>query len=335
MESNMTERTEQLKVMQQILDKIKQYDKIIITRHVRPDGDAIGSSKGLCEMLRLTYPDKRIYIQTEDSSDYLAFLGPDDAPIDESEYQDALLIVVDTATLDRISNSKVALAKEVIKIDHHINIKPYGDISWVEDWRSSCCEMIAYFYQTFANELKIDQKAATYIFTGMVTDSGRFRYEATTGDTMRLAGMLMDFGIDIDRLYANLYLEEYDQLKFQAYVFEQMQISPNGVVFLYVDNEMQQKFALTTEQACEAVSYLKYIKRCIAWLAFIDMPDGSIRVRLRSRFMTINELAEKYGGGGHQCTCGATLYDANDIQKMIDDADAMVAEYKSTHEGWL
>lgn len=321
--------------MKQILDKIKQYDTIIITRHVRPDGDAIGSSRGLAAMLRLSFPEKKIYVQTEDSSEYLSFLGPDDEPMPDSVYENALLIVTDTATLDRISNSRYTLAKEIVKIDHHINIKPYGAVSWVEDRRSSACEMIAYFYKTFKNELKLDVTAATYIFTGMVTDSGRFRYEATTGDTLRLAGMLLDFGIDIDTLYAHLYLEDYDQLKFQAYALQNMQITPHGVVYLHVDNAMQQQFGLTTEQASEAISYLKYIKGCISQLAFIDMPDGSIRVRLRSRFMEINALAEKYNGGGHQFTCGATLYDPADIEKMLADADKMVEQYKNTHEGWL
>ena len=325
----------QKKVMKQILDKIKQYETIIVTRHVRPDGDAIGSSRGLAAMLRLSFPDKKIYVQTEDSSNYLSFLGPDDEQIDESVYAEALLIVVDTATKERISNSRFALAKEVVKIDHHINVQPYGSICWVEDRRSSTCEMIALLYKTFKSELKLDAEAATYVYTGMVTDSGRFRYEATTGDTLRLAGMLLDFGIDIDTLYAHLYLEEYDQLKFQAYVLQNMQITPHGVVWLHVDKAMQEQFALTSEQASEAISYLKYIKGCISQLAFIDMPDGSIRVRLRSRFMEINELAEKYNGGGHQFTCGATLYDACDIEKMLKDGDAMVAEYKNTHEGWM
>ena len=327
--------TKQRQAMKQILDKIKEYDTIIVSRHVRPDGDAIGSSRGLAAMLRLSFPEKKIYVQSEDSSTYLAFLGPDDGQIPDEVYANALLIVTDTATLDRISNSRYALAKEIIKIDHHINRDPYGSVYWVEDLRSSTCEMIAHFYKTFKKELKLDRDAATYIFTGMVTDSGRFRYEATTGDTMRLAGMLLDFGIDIDTLYAHLYLEEYDQLKFQAYVLQNMQITPHGLVHLHVDKAMQEQFNLTTEQASEAISYLKYIKGCISQLAFIDMPDGSIRVRLRSRFMEINELAEKYNGGGHQFTCGATLYDPADIEKMLNDGDAMVAEYKRTHEGWL
>ena len=327
--------TKNRKLMQQILDKIKQYDTIIISRHVRPDGDAIGSSRGLATMLKLSFPEKKIYVQSEDASAYLSFLGPDDAQIDDHVYENALLIVTDTATLDRISNNRASLAKEIIKIDHHINVDSYGSVNWVEDERSSTCEMIVHFYKTFKKELKLDLEAATYIFTGMVTDSGRFRYEATTGDTLRLAGMLLDYGIDIDTLYARLYLEDYDQLKFQAHVLQNMQITSHGLVYLHVDKAMQEEFSLTSEQASEAISYLKYIKGCISQLAFIDMPDGSIRVRLRSRFMPINALAEKYNGGGHQFTCGATIYDVADIEKMLNDGDAMVAEFKNTHEGWL
>lgn len=326
---------EQLLKMRAILDKIKQYRRIILTRHVRPDGDAIGSTKGLARILRLTFPEKEIYLQTNDASDYLAFLGPDDEHIAPEHYRDALLIVIDTATADRMSNSCWQQAREIVKIDHHFDIKPYGDVCWIEDWRSSACEMIAYFYQTFKNELVIDKEAATYIFCGMVTDSGRFRYEATTGETLRLASMLLDLGVDTETLYANLYLEDFDFLKFQAYVYEKMQVSEHGVVHLYVTNEMQRLFNLTNEQACEAVSFLKGIKGCIAQLAFIDMPDSTIRVRLRSRFMTINALAEKYGGGGHACTCGATLSNSDEIASMVADADKMVADYKANNKGWL
>ena len=327
--------TEQMQAMRTILDKIKQYNRIIITRHKRPDGDAIGSTKGLARMLKLTFPQKEIYLQTNDGSDYLAFLGKDDEPIDPTLYKDALLIVIDTATIDRMSNSYYQDAKEIIKIDHHFDIKPYGDFCWIEDWRSSASEMIAYFYYTFREELTLDKLAATYIYTGMVTDSGRFRYETTNGDTMRLAGMLLDFGIDTETLFSHLYLEDFNYLKFQSYVFDKMQVTENGVVYLHVDKAMQQQFALTSEQASEAISFLKGIKGCLVQLAFIDMPDDTIRVRLRSRFMTINQLAEKYGGGGHACTCGATLYKAEEIAPMVADADKMVAEYKANNKGWL
>lgn len=325
----------QLETMQKILQKIEQYDKIVITRHLRPDGDAIGSTKGLRGILKLTYPEKDIRLLNRDASDYLAFLGGEDEPVSEDFYREALLIVIDTATADRVSNPNLALAKEVIKIDHHIDIKPYGDLCWIEDWRSSACEMIAFFYKTFADRLKIDAETASYIFCGMVTDSGRFRYETTTGETLRLAAMLLDFGIDTDTMYAHLYLEDFDYLKFQSYVFKKMKITPNGLCYLVVDKKMQKRFNLSTEQACEAVSFLKGIKGCIAWIAFIEMPDGTIRVRLRSRFMTINKLAEKYNGGGHECTCGATLHAKKEIALLVADGDKMVADYKATNTRWM
>ncbi len=327
--------TEQLKVMTAILKKIKEYDKIVISRHLRPDGDAIGSTKGLQAMLKLTFPQKQILLINSDSSNYLSFLGGEDNQMPDEWYADALQIVIDSGTAERVSNPKFQLAKEVIKIDHHIDIKPYGDLCWVEDWRSSACEMIAFFYQTFKKELKMDKEAATYVFCGMVTDSGRFRYETTTGETLRLAAMLLDFGVNTDVMYAHLYLEDFDYLKFQAYVFKKMKITQGGVAYLYVDKRMQKKFHLTTEQACEAVSFLKGIKGCIAWLAFIDMPDGKIRVRLRSRFMTINKVAEKWRGGGHECTCGATLFSKKEIPLLIADADEAVCNFKATNENWM
>ena len=321
--------------MQTILDKIKEYDRIILFRHYRPDGDAIGSTKGLARILRLTYPEKEIYIQNDDYSDYLAFLGGEDEPIDDALYADALAIVVDTGDTKRISNQKFSLCREVAVIDHHIQTKPYGDYRWVIEEKSSSCEMIAQFYDAFSDELKIDTEAATYIYTGMVTDSGRFRFRSVSGETLRLAGIMLELGVDTDTLYAELYLEEYDYLKFKAYVYENMQISENGVAYIYVDKKMQEKFSLTQEKASAVVSCLDSIRGSIIWLAFIDNDDGSIRVRLRSRFVTVNELAEKYHGGGHDCASGATVYSKEELNALLADADALIKEYKENNEGWL
>ena len=323
--------------MKSILEKIKSYQRIIIFRHYRPDGDAVGSTKGLQRILQLSFPEKEIYLQNSDYCDYMAFLGKEDEPIDESLYESALGIVVDTGTADRASNKKFSLCKEIIKIDHHIDIKPYGDISWVEEERSSSCEMIAKFYETFRDELVLDKEGATYIYTGMVTDSGRFRYRSVSGDTLRLAGMLLDFGIDTDRLYANLYLDEYNALKFKAYVYNNMKMTDNGVVYIYVDRRMQKRFGLTSEQASNVISSLDSIRGSLIWLAFIDgkKGDDAIRVRLRSRFVTVNTLAEKYSGGGHDCAAGATVHSKKEMKMLIAEADARLAKYKSENEGWL
>ena len=322
-------------IKRRILDKIKQYDRIIVTRHFRPDGDAIGSSKGLARMLKLSFPQKEVYVINEDSSEYLAFLGGEDAPIADEKYSDALVIVCDTATTDRISNKKFSLAKEIVKIDHHIDVKPYGDLSWVEEERSSLCEMIADFWLTFKDELTLDKEGATYIFTGMVTDSGRFRFSSVDGETMRRAGALLDLGIDTEWIYANLNLDDFNVFKFEAYVYKKMKVTTDGVAHIYVDKAMQRKFKLTNEQASNVVSYLDGIKGAIVWLAFIENADGSIRVRLRSRFVTINALAEKYGGGGHDRACGATVHSKKEMKQMLSDANEIVKNYKENNTGWL
>ena len=323
-------------VKENILNKIKEYDSIMIFRHVRPDGDCMGASKGLKEIIKSTFPEKKVYIIDDQHSDYLAFMGEDDSEMPDEVYAESLAIVVDSGNIERISNQKFSLCKELIKIDHHIDISHYGDFSWVEDERSSACEMIVDFYNTFKDELVLSKKAATHLYTGMVTDSGRFRFSSVSGETMRLAGLLLDKGIDTDMLYANLYLEDYDYFKFKAHIYNIMKRTENGVAYLYVSREMQDEFNLTSEAASNTVSMMDSIKGSICWLAFIEnQNDDSIRVRLRSRFMPINTLAEEYRGGGHACASGATVYNMDEVNAMIQKADAMVKEYKQTHEEWL
>ncbi len=327
--------TDNLQVKKAILDKIKSYDKIIISRHYRPDGDAIGSTKGLQRILKLTYPEKEILVLNEDYSDYLAFMGGEDEPKRDEYYKDALGIVVDTGTEERWSNKKMSLCKELIKIDHHIDVAPYGDLSWVEDYRAAACEMIIDFYKTFENELKMDKEAATYLYTGLVTDSGRFKFREVGGETLRNAAVLLDFGIDTESLYANLYLDTFDMLKFNAHITDEIQITENGVAYLYVSREMQKKFNLSQEDASNVVGLMDSIKGSLIWIAFIELDEGRTRVRLRSRFTTINKLGEKYHGGGHECAAGAYVYSKEEFNSLLRDADLQLKKYKETHDGWL
>ena len=324
-------------IMRNILEKIKEYDRIMLFRHIRNDGDCVGATKGLKAIIQLTWPEKEVYLIDQDTAAYLEFMGPEDEPVAEEVYKDALGIVLDTASEARISNKNYALCKELIKIDHHIPLENYGDLIWVEEERSSCCEMIVAFYEAFRDELKIDSQAATYLYTGMVTDSGRFKYSGVNGNTMRAAGTLLDVGVDTDTLYARLYLEAFEYLKFKAELYQRMKITENGVAYIYVDKAMQEEFNLTLEQASACVGTLDSIRGCISWMVFIDSGDekGSIRVRLRSRFVTINEIAEKYHGGGHACASGATVYSVEEMEQLLRDADEHVKNYKATHEGWL
>ena len=320
--------------MTTILDKIKEYNKIILFRHFRPDGDAIGSTKGFQRILQLTYPEKKILLLNSDYADYIAFLGGEDEPIEDGEYADALGIVLDTATANRISNKKYSLCRELIKIDHHIPIESYAAYEWVEEERSSTCEMIAYFYDSFKDELKIDTEAATYIYAGMVTDSGRFRFRDVSSETMRLAGVMLQHNIDTDVLFSHLYLKDFSEFKFESVAHKKMKISKNGVVSLFVSKAMQKKLGLTKEQASASVSFMDSIKGSLIWIALIE-GDDEIRVRLRSRFVKISDLAEQYRGGGHACAAGATLKSKAEMKELLEKADALLGEYKANNEGWL
>ena len=264
-------------------------------------------------------------------------MGPEDADVADELYETGLGIVLDTASEARISNKKYKLCKELIKIDHHIPLESYGCLQWVEEDRSSACEMVVVFYDTFKDQLKIDKEAAGYLYTGMVTDTGRFKYSGVNGDTMRAAAVLLDVGVDTDTLFARLYLEAFEYLKFKAHIYNRMQVTENGVAYIYIDKAMQEEFNLSLEQASACVGTLDSIRGCIAWAAFIENGDdsGSLRVRLRSRFVHINPIAEKYRGGGHACASGATVYGQEEVAALLADTDALVKEYKETHEGWL
>ena len=324
-----------MNILQSIFDRIQAAPSIMLFRHIRVDGDCVGATKGLQELIRQTWPDKRVLITDDEHSDYLAFLGPDDAPVPDEIYRESLGIVIDVGNHERISNQKYALCKEIIKIDHHIERDPYGDLNWVEDWRSSACEMIAAFYDAFRDRLTLSVRAAECLYTGMVTDSGRFMYEGVNGETMRLAGLMLDAGVNTETLYSHLYLRTFDELKFKAAIYENMQLTPNGVAWIHVSKEMQHRFGLTFETACTAISSLSDIRGVLCWLAFIDVDGGEIRVRLRSRFAAINTIAEKFHGGGHACASGATVYSPEEMKALIADADEHIRQYKETHEGWM
>ena len=318
-----------------ILEKIKAYNRIIIARHIRPDGDAIGSAHGLARILRLSFPEKQIIVADEDNTDFLSFLDVEESDPETVDYKDALGIVLDTGNIERISNKHIFETEELIKIDHHINNTPYGDISWVEEKRSSASELITEFLFTFRDVLRFDQKVALLLYTGIITDCGNFKYDCTTGDTLRYSAFLLDTGFDLSTLHANLELESFSFFKFQAHVFEKMKITENGVAYIYVDKEMQQRFDLSRTQQSNSVDMLDKIRGSLIWMAFIDNPDKDIRVRLRSRFVTISDLAQKYGGGGHANAAGATVHSIEEMKALVKDADELLKNFKANHGGWL
>jgi len=311
------------KKMQRILDKIKSYDKIIIHGHKRPDGDCYGAQFGLKNIIKNSFPQKEVYVVGE-KSDFVDFVGQVDT-ISDDVYQGALSIVVDTAVKDRISDQRYTLGQEVIKIDHHIPVDDYGDLRWVDTTFPSCAQMITYFYYKFKNELKLTEEGAIALYTGIVTDTGRFRFRGVSQLTHQLAGLLIEKGVDVEYIDGKLSKESLEMIALKGYVYSNF-VTAKGFVYLKMTRDVIDKYNVTDEQAASVVGLIGGIEGFPVWALFIEYP-GEIRIRLRSSGPTIDKLANQYGGGGHTKASGARLDSWDQLPQFIKDVEEVVKVY--------
>ncbi len=313
---------------QHILDKIKAYQRIIIHKHIRPDGDCYGAGFGLKEIIKESFPNKEVYVVGE-TAEYVKFIGDvDDIP--DTHFNGALSICVDTANEKRVADQRFKLADYVIKIDHHIPVNDYGNYQYVDTTRSSTAQMILEFYLDFIDDLKFNMNAARALYTGIVTDTGRFKYRAVTADTLRAAAFLLDYGLNFTEILAKLDIRSEALMKLQGYVLQNFEKTPNGVAYIKMTPDIIAKYDVSLEEATSLVNELSTLDDCPVWMLFAEYEQNFVRGRLRSRAPAIDKLANKYDGGGHQLACGANLGDWESVDKLLKDADDLVREYKQS-----
>jgi phosphoesterase RecJ-like protein len=307
-----------------IIETIKQFETIIIHRHVRPDPDAYGSQGGLAEILKASFPNKNVYTVGKDEESLL-FLRKMDVIPDET-YENALVIVCDTANQERICDERYRLGKKLIKIDHHPNEDPYGDILWVDTSASSVSEMIYEFYLTGKEHgLILTQEAARLIYAGIVGDTGRFLFPSTNPKTFKYASELIEYGFSFVDLYENMYRTKLNVAHLSGYVLQNFTLSPNGVAHMMIPKSILQQYGASASEASQLVSILGNIEGIKAWVFFIE-EDDQIRVRLRSKGPVVNEVAKKYRGGGHPLAAGATIYSWDEVEHVLADLEAICKE---------
>ncbi|WP_017756100.1 DHH family phosphoesterase [Calidifontibacillus oryziterrae] len=310
----------------EILEAIKNYGRIIIHRHVRPDPDAIGSQGGLAEMIKTSFPEKEVYVVGEDYES-LVFLNKMEDVSDEL-YAGSLVIVCDTANQERISDSRYRLGEKLIKIDHHPNHDKYGDIVWVDTTASSTCELIYEFYLFGKNNgLTLNKKAAQLLFAGIVGDTGRFLFPSTNVKTFRYAADLLEYRFDSTKLYDQLYNTKVNVAHLQGYILQNFKVLESGVAHISLRKELLEKYNVTPTDASQLVSALGNIDEVLAWVIFVE-EDDQIRVRLRSRGPVVNTVAQKYNGGGHPLASGATIYKWDETEPIIQDLMEACREYQ-------
>ena len=311
-------------MFERIIEKIREYDRIIIHRHSNPDGDAIGSQVGLRTLLRDTFPNKEVFAVGDAAGRY-AFVK--DSVMDEltdDAWSGALAIVLDTSAAALISDERYKLAAHTVRIDHHIFVEKICDTELTDTSFESCAGLVAAFAREC--ELKLTPDSAKALYTGMVTDSGRFRYDSTTANTHAVAAYLMSVPFDTSDIYKNLYSDDLKFIQLRAHFALKINLTDAPVAYIYTTREEAESYGADTFTISRGmVNTMGDIRGVDIWVNFTET-EGGVLAELRSSRYNINKIAVKYGGGGHAKASGATLRDRSAAMNMLADLISLTKE---------
>ena len=309
-----------------ILELIHSYDTIILHRHSRPDGDAMGSQVGLKYLLTENFPGKAVYMVGDNPGMYGFIEGAVMDEIADSLYENALAIVLDCGGANMVSDDRYTRAGATARLDHHLYSGSFTDREVIDSTFESCCGLVAALSQEAG--WKLPKIAAQALYTGMLTDSGRFRYDSTTARTFRLAAYLMEAGFDTNEIFRNLYADTFESKARKAAFTLKTQFTPKGVAYIYTTREEVEELGMDTFAISRGmVNVMADIRGSDIWVNFTETDQG-VQCELRSAAPNINPVAVKYGGGGHAKASGATVPDRATAMAMLADLDAMMGENK-------
>ncbi|NOQ50573.1 MAG: hypothetical protein GQ557_02810 [Mycoplasmataceae bacterium] len=299
-----------------IISEIKKAKEIIIYRHVSPDGDALGSQYGLKAFINLNFPKINVYaINPEDETMNGIFPEGDKLP---NKIKNCLVIIVDTANTDRISGLKWSEGTKIIKIDHHPNTDDYGDIKLVNVKYAATAEIITEII-TSDPKFKIDKLIAKYLLTGIITDTGSFRYSSVSENTLLMASRLWKTNVKSQVIYDSIYRKSLKQIKYNGFVLSNFKVK-NNVAYFIAPKKIESKYDVSYSYVSSSVGMLmgpievKYAMY-VSW----DQRSSFWRISLRSKAKPVNKIAQKFGGGGHTQACGLKLKNKKDIKKIMKE----------------
>ena len=314
-------------MLKNIYKKIKQYNEIVIARHIGPDPDAIAAQICLRDAIKLTFPQKKVYAVGAGVSKF-KYYGTLDK-LNEDTLNNALLIVVDVPNALRIDGADVNKYKEIIKIDHHPKEDTMGSVEWVDEKASSTCQMITELILN--TRLKLNRKIAENLFLGIVSDSDRFLLSYTTVRTFEIIAQLLRVSkINFPPLYSHLYTRPLAEIRFFGYLSTNLIVTENGFGYINISDEIIKEYGVDTATASNMVNDFNYIKEVIAWMFITyDEKNDIYKINIRSRGPVINEIAGKFNGGGHKYASGIRTTDARELDNIIKDLDNICKEYKN------
>lgn len=311
-----------------IYRKIQEYDTIVVARHIGVDPDALSSQLALRDSIKLTFPEKRVYAIGTGSAKF-CHIGK----LDKIEKVDnALLIVTDTPDQKRVDSVDFSCFSYKIKIDHHPFVEQFCDIELIEDTASSACEIIMKLILN--TELKCNREIAEMLFLGLVSDSNRFLFTSCTYETFGLVSKFLgEYQFDISKVYQKLYLRPLSEVRLEGYIALNMTVTDNGLGYIKITNDIINQFEVDSAAAGNMVNNFNYIDEVVVWATITeDVKNDQIRVSIRSRGPEINQIAEKYNGGGHKYASGVKLKSFDDAMKLMNDLDKELLKYKEKLE---
>jgi len=307
------------------LKTIKRYDTIVIARHIGVDPDALCSQLALRDAIRLNFPEKKV-IAIGTGSQKFAHIGK----LDKLEKVDnALLIVTDTPDKKRIDSAVLSDFSYIVKIDHHPFVEDFGGLEIINDQASSACEIIMELL--IQMKLALNSSIAELLYMGLVSDSNRFLFDSSTSYLFSLISYYLDkYPFDLSKCYQKLYLRPLNEVRLEGYISLNMTVTENGLGYIPITDAIIQKYGVDSASAGNMINNFNFIKEVLVWVTMTeDVKNDQIRISIRSRGPVINQVAEKYHGGGHKFASGVRVKTMEEAMKIIDDLEQVLIEYQS------
>ena len=307
----------------EIYKKISKYQNIVIVRHIGADPDALCSQTALRDSIKLTFPKKNVYAWGGGNArfDYLPKLDRFE------ELTDVLLIIVDTPDKKRVDFSWNIDVVDSIKIDHHPFIEQICKTEYIDDNASSASEIILEFLNK--KDFVINDDIAKALYTGIVSDTNRFMFNASSKVFKLVSGLLQKYKIDTTIVYSNLYSRPLGEVRLEGYIAQNMTVTKNGLGYVKISNDVLNEFSVDVGSSGNMINNFNYIDGVIAWVVITeDVKNKLFKANIRSRGPIINSVAEKHNGGGHKLASGAKIKTEEDVDTLIKNLDNVCAEYQ-------
>ena len=310
-------------MFKKIYKKIEEFDTIVIARHIGVDPDALASQLALRDSIKLTFPNKKVMAIGTGSAKFFHI-----GRLDRLEkVNNALLIVVDTPDKRRVDSVDFSQFAYTIKIDHHPFVEEFCDIEYIEDTASSASEIIMNLILN--TELQCDSSIASTLYLGLTSDSNRFLFDSCTSNTFGLVSIFLDrYNFELSEVYRKLYMRPMNEVRLEGYIALNMNVTKNGLGYIQITDEVIKQFEVDSASAGNMVNNFNFINEMLVWATLTeDIKNDQIRVSIRSRGPEINQLAEKFNGGGHKFASGVKLKNFDEAMLLMKELDKLLEEY--------